>query len=250
MRGHLFDGALALITASAAPALPAREASVGLLFAYHIDAQAEFDAAYRDHLEWHRKKKDHLSWYGWYVIAGGRTGMFMDGTFGSGFEAIDRRPAIAEDARHFAEGAALHSRPAANSVWQLWPEVSTVFSLEDQHPAPLLQVLELRVEPSRLADFERLLTTLSARRRLTPGLGWTWYRGSAGSVHPAFLIMIPRKSWSEFANGTMTLGAFAEQAYGRLPGKRSVALDKMTALLASEVWRYRADLSYFPGDKP
>src|SRR4051794_15947263 len=85
---------------------PTRADRAALLFAYRISDAEKFDAAYRDHLSWHH---DHLAWYGWYVIAGARTGMFIDGTFGGDFAAIDLRPDPKGDAEHFLRGAAHYS---------------------------------------------------------------------------------------------------------------------------------------------
>src|SRR5262245_26478824 len=73
------------------------------LFAYDVDRgrQAEFVAGYQEHLRWHVDHRDHLAWYGWFVANGPRAGAFIDGAFGVTLEEWDRRPALADDARHF-----------------------------------------------------------------------------------------------------------------------------------------------------
>src|SRR5262245_54781721 len=78
------------------------------IFAYDVDRgrQPEFTAAYQEHLRWHADHHDHLAWYGWFVTNGPRAGLFIDGTFGISLDEWDRRPALAEDGRHFAETVA------------------------------------------------------------------------------------------------------------------------------------------------
>lgn len=226
----------------------ARAGTAGFLYSYRVDSPASFDPAYAAHLEWHRRHDDHLAWYGWYVIAGARTGMFVDGTFGSRLEAVDRRPDPAGDGRDFATGAALHSQPVGNSAWLLWPEVSTSFTLEDRQPTPMVEVLQLAVEPARAAEFEALLSRLAAAHGSRPGTGWTWYRLLAGGAHPSYLVMIPLLHWADFEDRPRSLAAFAAQAYGR-DLRQAGALDGMIRNHESEIWRYRADLSYFPATR-
>ena len=224
-----------------------RAPTAALLFSYRISEPAQFNAAYADHLEWHRRQRDHLIWYGWYVVAGDRTGMFLDGTFGSAFEAIDRRPNLREDAEHFANGAALHSQPVQYGAWESWPGASTTFSLEDRAPTPFVEALRLVVEPSRSEEFEALLSRLAARPRPGRALAWAWYRNTVGQADNTYLVLIPRRSWAELALRPRSLAAMAASAYGS-PAREAARLAGFVRSLDSELWAYRSDLSYFPAE--
>jgi hypothetical protein len=244
---HRIAALLLLASAAAAQAAGGtpREATAALLFSYRVASPDAFDPAYADHLAWHRAHRDHLIWYGWYVIAGARAGTFVNGTFGSRFEAIDRRPDPRGDAANLSVTAARHSEIMKYDVWRLWPEASTAFTLEDRAPTAMVEALELSVAPEQAAAFETLLTRLAAARREPGGLGWTWYRATTGGTHPSYLILIPRPNWASLGDRPQTLGGLAARAYA-VDSAQAAALDRMTSTLASELWRYRADLSYFP----
>jgi hypothetical protein len=221
-----------------------RNDRAALLFAYHISDAAKFDAAYRAHLEWHRAHQDHLAWYGWYVIAGARTGMFVDGTFGSDFAAIDRRPALAEDAADFAGGAAQHSTVALYNAWALWPQPSTDFSLEDQQPSPMLDVLFVTPKSGAARAFEEALGKAARRDSASP-LDWTWYRAAAGDVMPSYMVLMPRRSWAELSGRPRSVGQLASAALG-LNAADADRIDSLVERATAETWRYRADLSLMP----
>lgn len=240
---------LEILMALVGPAAPPAEAkppaaTAALLYRYEVTARPEFEAGYKAHLEWHREHGDHLVWYGWFVLAGDEPGAFVDGTFGSDFAAIDRRPKLAEDGRHFAQSAGPFSRPTAYSAWSLWREASTAFPLERREPTPFVDVYRIVVEPRSVAAFEAAVEDVAARRRHGPGVAW--YRGLVGMKGPAFLLLVPRRTWAELEGRGGSLAAIARQAYGASPAE-AARLDEFAAAVDSEVWGYRADLSYFPG---
>lgn len=228
---------------SALAADPSRADRAAFLFAYHISDAAKFDAAYRDHLAWHRDHKDHLVWYGWNIVAGPRTGMFIDGTFGSGFEAIDRRPALKEDGAHFAAGAGRYSTPAIYSGWSLWSAPSTDFGLENRKPSAMTDVLRIIVASDKRRSFENAL--IAAGKSNRKGLRWTWYRAAMGERIPSYLVFIPRADFAALASQPRNFGDLAVAAYGLSPATAE-RLEAMIESIDSETWRYRPDLSYFP----
>jgi len=67
--------------------------NAAFLFAYYPKEgqQSNFENGYKQHLKWHEEKNDPLPWYGWNVISGDRPGLFIDGTFGISYEALDNR---------------------------------------------------------------------------------------------------------------------------------------------------------------
>lgn len=235
---------LAAVSAVAAQGA-ARPATAAQLYSYEVEAE-RFDPAYRAHLDWHRAAKDHLVWYGWTVAGGASPGRFVDGTFGSSLADIDRRPNPAEDGKHFATNVAAYAKPLATTTWQLWPEVSTAFLLEDRTPSAMVDVLTVEVLPGASARFEAALHALADRRGQDAKLGWTWYRAQVGQRLPSYLVMIPRRNWADLEGRGQSISAIAGAALGVAPSD-AAALDAMVERISSEVWRYRADLSYFPG---
>lgn len=220
-----------------------------LLFSYEIDRgrAGDFEAGYNAHLGWHAEHEDHLVWYGWYVISGARVGAFVDGAFGDAFEAIDRRPALAEDGKHFAEYVAPFARPLVYSVHELWATPSTAFTLEDRQPTLFLDVYTVKVAPGDVADFERALVALS-QGRADDAAPITWYRASLGTGLPSYLAMVPRRSWAELGERSAGFEGALRHAYAAKAGDIENVTRSIEAL-DSEAWAYRRDLSYFPNDE-
>lgn len=156
-------GRVALLLALLSFAAPlAAQSEGGMLFAYrpHPGERADFEAGYREHLDWHREKGDPLIWFGWDVIAGRRLGQFVDGTVGIPFVALDRRVDPAGDAAHAGRSFAPHAVPTARWAMRLRPELSTATPLERGSPTPLAQVVTYSVAPGERADFEGVLAAV------------------------------------------------------------------------------------------
>jgi hypothetical protein len=218
------------------------------LFAYEVDRgqQEDFIAAYQEHLRWHVEHRDHLAWYGWFVTNGPRVGAFVDGTFGITLADYDLRPDLAEDGRHFAEVVAPFVRPTRYSQLALWPEVSTVFALEQWRPSRLMDVWTIGLEPSAQRQFEAALTRAAKEARRTNGrLEWTWYRGVSGYERPTFLVIAPRDSHAGATGDRSSLPKLAALAYGVEADDLNHLADGVISF-ESEVWAYRPDLSLFP----
>lgn len=218
------------------------------LFSYDIDRgrESDFTAAYQQHLQWHVDHNDHLAWYGWFVANGPRVGAFVDGTFGVSLEEYDRRPALADDARHFTETVAPFARSREISQLSLWPEVSTAFSLEQWAPSRLLDVWRIELAPSAQAEFEQALT--EAARSANPAnadMRWAWYRTVSGYARPTYLVLSPRNAYAEATGDRSSLPKLAALAYGASP-QRYERLGALVQNVESETWSYRADLSSFP----
>lgn len=224
-----------LLTVAAGPV--AAQGDGGMLFSYraHANERARFDDGYRSHLEWHRERQDSLPWYGWDVLAGRRMDEFIDGTFGIGFVALDRRVDPAGDAAHAEASFGPHAVPTGRWMVRLRRELSTATSLEDRSPAPLLQVVTYRVPPSQRAAFEAVLRTVRGTDGLAP---YAIYESVAGMSDVEYMLMVGRSGF----------GAFDEperdpaRAIGRaLEGE--VGLDVRAE---SELWRLREDLTLIP----
>lgn len=234
--------ALASVTAQATAARAQEQAA--FLFTYDIDRGegAAFEAGYAAHLQWHAAHADALPWYGWYVTSGPRTGLFVDGTFGVTFAAMDARPDPAGDGADMEASVLPHAKARAYSAHVLWPEVSTTRSLEARQPSPTLDVYDLRVAPGEIAAFETAL--LAAAKTGKGRLGWTWYRLAGGGELGSYLVLVPRRTWADLADRLADLPGLIAAAYGAGPGQaRAAALVKSVEV---ETWSYQPKLSRLP----
>jgi len=222
----------------------ARAEQAAFLFTYDIDRgrQAAFEAGYAAHLEWHAAHNDALPWFGWYVTSGPHTGLFVDGTFGIPFAAMDARPDPAGDGSDMAARVLPYAKARAYSAYTLWPEPSTTRSLEDRRPTPELDAYDLSVAPGDVATFE---TALLASARAGKGrLGWTWYRLAGGGEVGSYLVLVPRRTWADLAGRPADLTGLIAAAYGaEADPARAAALVKRVEV---ETWSYSPKLSRLP----
>lgn len=201
-------------------------AQAAFLFAYDVDRGKEdaFEAGYVAHLGWHAQHGDTLPWYGWYVTSGPRTGLFIDGTFGIPFAAMDKRVDPAGDGADMEVKVLPFAKPQNYSALELWPEVSTATTLEDRKPTTVLDAFSVTVPPKDVAAFE---TALRAQPRGQPV---TWYRTVTGGPTGSYLALVPRQTWADLAGRSNPLGNAAA----------------LTETVEVESWSYRPQLSRIP----
>lgn len=236
--------AIALAAALASGPARAQTQQAAFLFTYDIDRgqQAAFEAGYAAHLKWHAAHRDALPWFGWYVTSGARTGLFVDGTFGIPFAAMDARPDPAGDGADMAARVLPYAKARAYSAYALWAEPSTTRSLEDRRPTPELDAYDLSVAPGDVAAFE---TALLASARAGKGrLGWTWYRLAGGGELGSYLALVPRRTWADLADRPADLAGLIAAAYG--PGPDAARAAALVKRVQVETWSYKPELSRLP----
>ncbi len=232
-----------------------RAATGGFLFAYEPrpGQRAAFEEGYRRHLDWHRAREDSLTWFGWDVMAGPRLGMFVDGVFGIRFAALDVRVDPAGDAADAARNVTAHAEPTARELVLLRPDLSTATPLEDGRPTPFAQVVRYRVRVGAAGRMESALGQLRRTARTDALLPYTVYEIVAGSS-PGFLLVVWRDGLGSFdrvernperaLEARLARGA-ADESAGEDADTGPPSRPALEAEVTSEVWRYRADLTYF-----
>jgi hypothetical protein len=228
-------------------AAQAQTEQAAFLFTYDIDRgqEAAFEAGYAAHLQWHADHQDTLPWFGWIVTSGPHTGLFVDGTFGVPFAAMDARPDPAGDGADMAARVLPYAKARVYSAHVLWPEPSTVRSLEARQPSPALDVYTLRVAPSDVAAFESaLLASAQAGKARQSDLAWTWYRLAGGGGLGGYMVLIPRPTWADLARRPTDLAGLIAAAYG--PGPDQARAAALVQSVEVETWSYKPKLSRIP----
>ncbi|WP_310395658.1 hypothetical protein [Hymenobacter sp.] len=192
-----------------------------------------FANGYQQHLTWHRAQPDPWSWYGWVVGSGPRQGQFIDATFGHAAADFDRPVNPVED----AADNALHTEPfarfAGSFTVALLPEASSPGTL--QLTDAYLRAYHLT--PTRPADLKSMLAKLrGVVARKYPAQRLYCFEWLDGGKLPQVLLLLPVASFGESLVPAQIL-------------RELEALDtrRVVQSIEAETWRYRADLSYFPG---
>lgn len=234
---------LVIFTGVAAPPLSAQ---AGLLTGWRPEPgqrEALYDG-YARHLEWHGNAGDSLTWYGWDVVAGPGLGLFMDGTFGAPFAALDVRVDPRGDAEDHAVNVDAFASPAFREALLLRRDLSTATPLEERVPTTYVHVVRYTFgPPAASATVEMALRDIvSGRPPCSVGLlPFTVYESIAGSSAPGFMLMV----WRD------RLGSFDDDGVNPVACLRLLVASATMSPVSStggvvsiEVWRLRRDLSY------
>ena len=210
------------------------------------DMQAEFEAGYRRHLEWHRAQDDPWAWYGWQILTGDRIGWFVDGTFGHAWADLDRAVAPAEDAADNAENVAPYADFATHAVYRLRPELSST-----RRTPPFVELITVEVVPGRERAFERLARRIHRALDASRSSEHAVYELVNGSSARHYLIMLPRERLADLEWSPRGFAGLLQSAPGTADdGDGAVGLPANSSIRAirSELLRYRPDLSYIPAE--
>lgn len=186
---------------------------------------AEADAGYRRHLDWHAAAGDPWAWLLWEVVDGPRAGTYVDGTFGHAWRDFDHAVDPAGDGADNARNVEPLVTRGASQAWRLRPELGG--ATVDPERAPLVLRAEYRVRPEASATF------VAALQRLRTSLGrrsFAVYELVSGGERPTYVLWIPAASWAE-------IGSLLEAAAA------APALAASAAWMGAELWRFRPDLS-------
>lgn len=217
---------------------PAGAQQVGdaaFVFAYRMKPgmESSFTEGYRRHLSWHAEHQDSLPWLGWFVVSGPGLGMFVDGTFGIRHQAFDDRVDPSGDGRDADKNVTAFGDPVYRHTYRLRRDLGTAARLETGKPAPMQLVCWVTLRPAGVEGFERRIRRLPANGRRF--LDYAVYERVVGGEQPAFLVVAQLQSWAELED------------HNRNPIRALLALaGEDVARAETEVWQYRADLSYFP----
>jgi len=240
-RCHPFLLALCLaLPAHAAPSQAAPgHAAHFYLYRMQTGAADKFEQGYRQHLAWHRTHRDPLSWYGWTIEDGERSGWFVDASVGEPFAAFDHRVDVAGDGADFRANVSAYAIPMGQPTYVLLREASTATPLENRKPSATMQVTHVHVRLGMEARFERALAVARQALQKEPGApAHTWYRLVTGGDSAQYMLLVARDRWASYDGFERSLGSLLanDEAAQRDIGD---AVQSAT----TETWRYRAELS-------
>ncbi|CAM2063780.1 hypothetical protein SCOR_00355 [Sulfidibacter corallicola] len=212
--------------------------NIGWIFSYRIESGrlSHFESGYRDHLDWHRRHKDHMAWYGWFVANGPRMGTFIDGTFGHRFDASKNRVDPQGDQEHFQQFVAPFVTPANRTTYEHLTAASTSRFLEEREKPEAILVYRLTLAVGCEDAFRKSLVAIrSTFSNQEQSMAFSWYKVLEGDRIPTYVLMIPMGEG--YAN-VQTATAVVSNMDGNWRG--------LVTSLETETWSYRNDLSYFP----
>ncbi|HAK55365.1 MAG TPA: hypothetical protein DCP38_07780 [Acidobacteria bacterium] len=216
---------------------------------YVIEAQAgaeqQWEDAYKRHVEWHRAQNDSWGWPVWQIITGERAGRYVIGTFGHEWTDLDRGDFGSRDRADARTNQNRYAAATSVEIWRRRPELSR--PPEGEMPAMAIAYYNT-LHQGMLGPYSAAVRKINeAITAADWGVGY--YRNvivNSGD-DPRVVRWLSRPSWADFESPEPSFPAMLADAYGQ--EETTAILETLARTVRdsrSEIWAYRADLSYVP----
>jgi hypothetical protein len=212
-----------------------------------IDVKAEYEAARRKHMEWHRAQHDPWEWDVFEIMTGPDTGGYIIASGNHQWRDMEEWNAQ-HAAADGADSLAAMGFAITSSERSYWTQLNSLSRLPPQSERlPLATVTYYRTRPgsdrSVRAAIARLNTALESGNY---PLATIWYVLSSGGEGPTFALLTPRSGLGDMAPAPGLLEVLATQL-GR-PRAEALLASFFEHVIgtSSEMLRRRVDLSYVP----
>jgi hypothetical protein len=235
-----------LVTLPASAQFPSK--SVAEIYEVKPKAGADYEAAHKRHIEWHRQQHDTWSYAVWEIISGERSGTYIGGTFGHDWKDFDQRAKMEEaDLANFRQTMGPAVQSIAASYWLHRADLS--LPVEGQTgPDPYAEVITFFLKPDAWEpDVEESIKRINdALRKGNPAIHGVWYQLLNGGPD-ALVLAIDHKSWGDFQPSGKEFFTVLTEAYGtQLTRSLFRMFGENISATRSEIFHYRPDLSYTP----
>ncbi|MBV9087892.1 MAG: hypothetical protein JOY79_10440 [Acidobacteriaceae bacterium] len=212
---------------------------------------AQYEAARKKHMGWHRSQNDAWSWLVYEILTGDHTGSYVVGTFGHNWKDLDAREKFNEsDSADAIASMGPYMAGEETSYSLLRPDLSLA-PTPSGPPAPLVTVTHFLLNPDGRNDFMAAVKQVNAgiTKSNFPVVPSRWFELVNGGHSPHFVLVGDRANWAAFQPTTdKTLDDMMADVYGKDQGAAILnSLRKSAHMIYTETLRYRSDLSYTPG---
>jgi hypothetical protein len=207
----------------------------------------QYEEGRKQKAAWHKEQKDPQALYVWEIISGDRAGTFIVGRLGNHWKDYDNPPISDKaDTAEFAKTVMPYTESVVPRYYEYLPDVSR--PAQSGEPSAMSVILTFHVRFGRGAEFIHLIGMVHDALVKTnrPGND-EWYELDNGGRSGEFVLSLPRSKWAEFEPQGPGIRKLLEDAYGR-EGADSFyeRMDRDVTFLETEIFRFRADLSYLP----
>lgn len=209
--------------------------------------EAQYEAARKRHMNWHRSQNDKWTWQTFQVMTGPATGHYTIVTGGHNWTDFDgKEKFFAADA---ADATAAMGQYEASSTSAFYVLRSDLSLSSSEAVSPYVSVTSFVLHPDGVKDFTDSIKKVNdGIRKVNYGpQNGRWYQLWNGGEGPEFVLVAPRKSISDLKPLDKTLDQAMAEAYGDAEGAALLStLRKQIKSTMSQFLQYRSDLSYVP----
>lgn len=243
----LLVGLLVLLPAAPAGAQE-RSGTITRWYLYTVRSghDVQWEAAFREHVDWRRRQNDTWTWHTYVIVSGDRLGQYITMSADHAWADFD------------AAGVSAHAADASSKLGPhveslhggFWSEIVD-FSRppESPPPFPLIQIIDYGVKPGKRAVFERNVAQFGEALDATGfPAAYLWFvKPHGGAAARTFTRIVPRANWAALEPGPRSSYDAMRATFGE-DGLQAwvAAFGESVEWLTSEFWQYRPDLSYVP----
>ncbi len=226
-----------------------------LRIGYHVVVQqghgAQFEEGLQAHRDWHAAQNDTWRWDVWQLVVGERLGRYVTISGGHRWADFDNYPVDeAADAYNWAQTAGPHV--ASEDSWM--DGMSIRGSRPPENPpgeGAIAEVIDHTIKPGKGQDFWNAVHrfTEAANQSNWP-VRYVFLTAEAGGQGNVATLVVFHSNWAGMGEGEpspsareMLVAAIGEEEADKLFEAFGDSHESTT----TTIWRYRADLSYIPG---
>jgi hypothetical protein len=208
----------------------------------------QFEAAYKQHIAWHRQQNDTWEWHTWQYETGERLGQYLVRTPGHHWEDFDAQAEFGEaDSAHFFAGAGQYVASVSSTFARILPKVSR-WPEGDAIPA-FVEVLTFRLRYGSGREFNYAIKKVTeAINKSDWPVHYLWLTTVSGGELGTYILVFPHENWAGLNPPEKSFEAMLEEAYGKQEAEEiQKVFDRTIKSERSQISVYRPDLSYIPG---
>ena len=216
----------------------------------------QWEAAFREHVDWRRSRDDTWTWHTYVLASGDRLGQYLTLSADHAWADFDA-PDVPEreDAADLSSRLGPHLEALRSGFWHELVDFSR--PPDDPPPFPLIQIVDYRIKPGRRAVFERNVEQFGEALDKTGfAAAYLWFvKPHGGAAARTFTRIVPRADWASMmpapgaqsAPGVRTSYDAMRATFGEAGLQAWIAsFGESVEWLTSTLWRHRPDLSYVP----
>ena len=217
-----------------------------------------WEAAFREHVDWRRRRGDTWTWHTYVLVSGDRLGQYLTMSADHAWADFDA-PGVSEreDAADLSSRLGPHLESLHGGFWNEIVDFSR--PPDDPPPFPLIQIIDYGIKPGKRAVFERNVEQFGeALDKTGLAAAYLWFvKPHGGAAARTFTRMVPRANWASMAPAPAPGAQSAPGMRGSYDAMRATfgeaglqawiaSFGESVEWLTSTLWRYRPDLSYVP----
>ena len=214
---------------------------------------ADFEAATKRHMQWHRQQNDTWAWLAWQVVTGDQMGQYVVGTFGHDWKDFDDKAKFEEeDDANAMSVIGPYIQSLSNGFYALRPDLSLTQPTPGSQPSAYSSVTRVLLKPGGTLAAEEAIKEVNAaiKKSNWPAKPSLWYQLLNGGEGPTLVIVTAREKWADFQPPEKDFGQMLGETYGKMGAENLFhKFYGSVRTFHSQIIKFRPDLSYMPAAK-